>query len=132
MSGLYHLDITLTGAAQSLAVTLDTAAYLTQRNKLPGIVQAHYGPVASQGGKNGGGYAVRMITLQADGGNSAAVKVGDSTIAAASWGWFIPAPTAAVPEPPLIIDGTNIQIHLDDIWLLGTANDVVHITVQPL
>jgi hypothetical protein len=68
------------------------------------------------------------ILLQADDGNSAAIRVGgDNAVTAAIYGLYIPAPATNVPDRPIRLVG---PLQLSDLWAIGTENEILNILAR--
>lgn len=100
-----HYELTLTGAAQRLSSVLANVAVGGPDDK----------PLA-------------FVTLQLAADASGACFVGDVDVSATSWGQRIPVPVSSIPAPPLYLEaGYGAAIKLSDVYVFGTANDVLHI-----
>ena len=72
--------------------------------------------------------AFREVFLQADDGASAAMFIGDADVTAAVHGIRIAAPAAGVPDRPIALGPyTSGAIHLNEIYVIGTADDILNI-----
>lgn len=103
-----HRTVTLTGSAQQLIAGLNTDAAAN----IP----------------------IREITFQADGGNGAAVLVGGSnSVSTSDWGLSIPAGAAGVPAAPLKLGpyAWSGPMKLGDFWVIGTADQKLHVSYVP-
>lgn len=130
MGCIKHLDLTLSGAAQNLGGAL-TAAQLTQL-----VGQELYDKAAAAGLATrdiAAKYTFRTISFQGDPANANPIYVGgeNATVSSSSWGWLIPAAVAGVASPPLIYD-IGPPAKLTDFFVLGTANQILHILVQEM
>ena len=82
-------------------------------------------PVASWGGR------VRWISLQPGAANGNPIYIGSgSTVASTDYGVRLPAATGGEPPAPYIIgefeDGSLLA---EDIWVLGTSTQKLHVLV---
>ena len=75
---------------------------------------------------------LRFISIQAQGDNSGIVYVGGKgsadTLSTSKYGWRIEIPVATIPAAPSIIEFSQNVMNLTDFEVLGTNNDVIHIT----
>ncbi len=69
-----------------------------------------------------------FLSLQADTGNAAIIKVGSDSGVATTYGYRIEAPTATVPPAPNQYENVKDQLlKLSDIWVIGTNGDDIRI-----
>jgi hypothetical protein len=101
-----HRVLTLTGAAQSLLTA--------------------FGADEPPGGANDP--LCSFLSLQAPTDNSNAVFVGGSGVSATDYGARIPVPVTNIPEVPFVIaGGPNVGVRLSQVFVIGTADEAVHI-----
>lgn len=78
-----------------------------------------------------GNLSVDQVTLQANGANANPVFVGDAGVEASEsgvWGIRIPVPETSVPAPPYLLENTDGDLKLDEVYVRGTSTQKVHIT----
>lgn len=111
---IQHFNLTLTGAPQNL-LTAATPATGTS--------------VAAQTANR----PLRAIHLQAAGANSGAIFVGDDAqVSSTDYGVRIPVPATSVPAAPFSFgDFESGPLKLQDVWVIGTGDDVLHILTVP-
>lgn len=73
--------------------------------------------------------ACRTISLQQDAGNTHIVAVGaDNTVTTSAYGLGLPIPVGAALPAPIILGAYDQGgIRLSDLWIIGTANEKVHV-----
>ena len=87
-------------------------------------------PDPAPGGKSD--IPARMISFQPDGGNKAAIYVGDANVSASFYAFRLEPGTADVPPPPEKLGNFDAgPIKLSDYYVLGRAGDDLHVGVIP-
>jgi hypothetical protein len=74
---------------------------------------------------------IKFLSLQAAGANSGVVYVGgakSTPVSTTSYGFRIEIPVSNVPNAPNVLEFPIGSVSLADFEVIGTANDVVHIT----
>ena len=78
------------------------------------------------------GDTLKYVALQAHGGNSNIIYVGSTetgTLTSSDYGWRIEVPVTSIPSAPDIIELSQNGFSLNELSVLGTASDVLHIMV---
>lgn len=100
---IFHGKLTLTNSSQSLS----------------GAIAVQTGPIC-------------WLSLQADGGNTAIMYFGGSqsgAVSSTTYGFRIEAPVSSIPNAPSIFEFPRGMMSLADLNVIGTTNDIVHVTV---
>lgn len=99
-----HYTLTLSGAVQRLSSVLQAGVPVTP---------------------------ARFLSLQADPGNTHVVYVGGypHLLSSTAYGWRIEVPATSIPPAPSIIELGASIVDLDDLQVLGTVSEVLHIFV---
>jgi len=80
----------------------------------------------------GEGDLLKYAAIQADAANSNVIFVGSTeigTLTSADYGWRIEVPVSSIPTAPDIIELGQNGFSLNELSVLGTAPDVLHIMV---
>lgn len=112
---IQHFNLTLTGAVQNL-LTAATAATGTS--------------VAAQTANR----PLRTLHLQAGVGNAGVIYVGDDDqVSSSDYGVSIPIPVTSIPAAPFTVGDYSGEgpLKLQDFFVKGTANDVLHVLTVP-
>ncbi len=132
-SQIKHIDFTLSGTSQNIGASLTdaqlaillggTAPITLARTQKPGITNAE---IAER-------YMFKSLSIQSAPANSGVVYIGGGaqTVSSSSYGIIIPIPATTVPAPPLIYPSqAGVVMRLNDVTVLGTANDIIHLLLQ--
>lgn len=97
-----HFVVTLTGSAQKLGAGLSGAC-------------AHD--------------PLKFLSIQAFANNTHVVYVGgnQTTVSSSSYGFRIEVPVTSIPYAPTVIELPAAAVSLDDIWVIGTADEKISI-----
>lgn len=115
-----HYVLTLNGAAQQLSSVLPAA---DANPATPGV------PASGTDRASRLYDSFHWISLQADGANGAAMFFGgDNGVTSSLWGFSLPAGAGGVPGPPFILGPMLVgKLKLENLWVIGTAAQVLHI-----
>lgn len=97
-----HFTLTLSGSAQQLNAEGDDSA------------------------KN---FLVTGIAIQADAANANPVYIGGPAVSASDYGIMIQTPTSTIPDPPVVLETGGKVIRANDVYVIGTATQKVHVLI---
>lgn len=75
---------------------------------------------------------LREIAIQADPANAGVMYIGGPNVTSTNYGVIVPIPVSSIPSAPFVLgEFDDGSVSLGAFYVLGTANDKVHILVLP-
>ncbi len=130
-----HIDFTLSGASQNIGASLNDAqlAILAGGGAAGVTAVTNYKAKGMTTAEIAAIFSFKSVMIQCAPANAGVVYIGGGgqTVSSSSYGVVLPIPATSVPAPPLLYPGqAGVVMRLNDINVLGSINEIIHLTLQ--